>query len=337
MEISELKIGVEKVALSVNNELCKIIDLNINDSLINTICKYSVANICNNRDRAFIIQSIADIFQIEDETKSISYFLNASEFLIIAIYIKDDIIDDNAIRGQKQAVHLRFGFDIALLVSDIFFSLSIKELQKTIKFLPPNKVLNLIQRHTACYQNVCLGQAIEINLQKEQYNTDFILTHYKSLIGETYEYFCELPLLLTENHYSEKIKRFAQLCGLASQIRNDFEDVAGDKEKIETELLMDIVYARPNYLVSLLFENLTLLNTEQISLLTSLFGCKNKNNISEEKRDVLFNLIAETSVLETSLTFLINTCDEAISILNQLRDCEGKTNLINYMKYLKYE
>jgi geranylgeranyl pyrophosphate synthase len=337
MEMLGLSQKVEKVAFNVNSELRQIIDLNINDSLINNICKYAIDNICNNRDRAFIVHSIADVCNIDNESKTISYFLNASELLILAIYIKDDIIDDNSIRGGKQALHLKFGLDSAILVSDIIYSLSIKEIQKANEFLPSNKLAHVLKLHNDCYQNVCLGQIIGNNMPKELYNSEFILSHYKSLVGETYEYFCELPLSITENKDSEKIKHFAQLCGLASQIRNDFEDIAGDKEKIETELLMDIVYGRPNYIISLLLERKSSLNVQQIALLSSLFGCKNKVIISEEIRDLLFNLIVESCVLDSSLISLVSVCDEAISILNQLRDCEGKTNLINYMKYLKYE
>jgi len=335
--MSELSQKVEKVAFNVNSELRQNIDLNINDSLINNICKYAIDNICNNRDRAFIIQCIADICNIDNESKTISYFLNASELLIIAIYIKDDIIDDNSIRGGKQALHLKYGLDTAILVSDIFYSLSIKEIQKANEFLPSDKLAHILKLHNDCYQNVCLGQIIGNNLPKDLYNSEFILSHYKSLVGETYVYFCELPLSMTENKVSEKIKGFAQLCGLASQIRNDFEDIAGDKEKIETELLMDIVYGRPNYIISLLFEKKHSLNVPQVALLTSLFGCKNKDIVTEDRRDSLFNLIVESSVLDSSLISLVDVCDEAISILNQLRECEGKTNLINYMKYLKYE
>lgn len=337
MEISELSQKVEKVAFNVNIELRQIINLNISDSLINNICKYAIDNICNNRDRAFIVQSIADICNINNVSKTISYFLNASELLIIAIYIKDDIIDDNSIRGSEQALHLKFGLDSAILVSDIFYSLSIKEIQKADEFLPSEKLAYILKRHNECYQNVCLGQIIGNNLLKEQYNSEFILNHYKYLIGETYEYFCELPLFIAENRESGNIKDFAQLCGLASQIRNDFEDIAGDEERIETELLMDIVYGRPNYIISLLLEKKSSLNIEQVIILESLFNCKSKDIVEDEKRDALFNMIVESSVLNSSLTTLVNICDEAISILNQLSDCEGKTNLINYMKYLKYE
>ena len=335
MEILELKQKVENLALNVNSQLHNIIDLNINDSLVNKICSYAIDNICNTRDRAFFIKCISDICKVNCD--SISCFLNASELLIIAIYIKDDIIDDNSFRGGKKSLHLEFGLDMAILISDIFYSLSIKEVQKANEFLQPDKLERIIKLHIDCYQNVCFGQIIGCTLPKESYKSEIIMSHYKSLVGETYEYFSELPLSMKENIDYLKIKRFAQLCGIASQLQNDFEDIAGDKEVIETELLMDILYGRPNYIISLLFEELSLLNKNQIALLSSLFGCKNKEIVTEEKRDLLFKLIVDSSVLDSALNSLVNVCDEAISILYQLRDCEGKTNLIKYMKYLKYE
>ena len=335
MEIFELKKAAENTALYVTKNLRNIVDSLQLDQRIKDACLYAINNIAFSRDKAFIIQNVASICNINKINEILPYLCSV-ELLTLSVYIKDDIIDSNTKRRNINSVHIEFGTNIAMLVSDLFFSISISEI-KSAKAISNIKKLELLRKHNSCYSNICLGQIIGEVMTLEEYNNKKIIALYDSLVGSTYKYFCEIPAIISDYSDLEKIHRLGNSCGLATQIRNDIEDITADQNHAGTDFLLDIIYGKPNLLISSLLERLHCLNKTESEFILSLFGSKNREWILEEKRNLLFELCIKSNALESTLNHLLTFCDNSISILDQMPDSIGKRNLIKYMKFLKYE
>ena len=88
------------------------------------VFEYALETISVLRERAFIIGTISSYVGLPSET--IQPFIISSELIILSAYIKDDIIDGGLIRGSRDTVHLKFGLESALLISDIILCMGYK-------------------------------------------------------------------------------------------------------------------------------------------------------------------------------------------------------------------
>ncbi|HBV88600.1 MAG TPA: geranyl transferase [Desulfosporosinus sp.] len=165
------------------------------------------------------------------EPKAIAPLLRSLAYMHTASLIYDDLpSQDNAdTRRGKPTLHVEYNIAIAELTGLFLTQRAIQELASLDRF-EPNIVLQLIQYVTRRTEDICKGQAMDLDskgklLTLEQLNT---MCFYKT--GIAFEASIVMPAILAREKEPqiEALKKFAHHAGIAFQIKDDLLDAEGD-------------------------------------------------------------------------------------------------------------
>ena len=157
--------------------------------------------------------------------------LRSLEYMHTASLIFDDLpSQDNAsIRRGRPTIHQKYNIAIAELTG-LFLTQKAMEEQASLEQFDSKTVLALIRYSAKMTEDMCKGQAMDLDskgkqLTLEQLNT---LSFFKT--GKAFEAALIMPAILAEAKDEEMkvLKKFAYHTGIAFQIKDDLLDMEGD-------------------------------------------------------------------------------------------------------------
>lgn len=178
------------------------------------------------------------------QEKSILPLLRSLEYMHTASLIFDDLpSQDNAsIRRGRSTLHLVHNSAIAELTGLFLIQKAISE-QASLDHFDARIVLDLIQYSARTTEELCIGQAMDLNskgkvMTIEQLNT---ICFYKT--GKAIEAALVMPAILAKVNGREIaiLKKFAYHAGIAFQIQDDLLDLKGDVQLLGKPVGQDVL------------------------------------------------------------------------------------------------
>ena len=157
--------------------------------------------------------------------------LRSLEYMHTASLIFDDLPtqDNSSTRRGRPTLHRVYNNAVAELTGLYLTQKAIEE-QTSLEEFDSKTVVNLIQYTTKIVEDMCKGQAMDLDskvkiLTLEQLN---MVCFYKT--GIAFEASLVMPAILAQakDQEIETLKKFAQHAGIAFQIKDDLLDVEGD-------------------------------------------------------------------------------------------------------------
>jgi geranylgeranyl pyrophosphate synthase len=216
----------------VRNEINQLLPIPIDDTLNSPIVK--AANYSLEGDGKRLRPIITWIMGIQEyglNQSAIVPLIKSLEYMHTASLIFDDLPsqDNAAIRRGRPTLHMVYDSAIAELTGLYLTQKAIEE-QASLELFNSKTVLSLIQYSSRLTEEMCKGQAMDLNskgkvLTLEDLNT---MCFYKTGLG--FEASLIMPAILAEAKESElaALKKFAYHVGIAFQIKDDLLDVEGD-------------------------------------------------------------------------------------------------------------
>jgi geranylgeranyl pyrophosphate synthase len=157
--------------------------------------------------------------------------LKSLEYMHTASLIFDDLpSQDNAsIRRGRNTVHQEYNTAIAELTG-LFLTQKAIEEQASLESFDSKTVLHLIQYTTKVTENMCKGQAMDLDSKGKQLTLEQLNTMCFYKTGLAFEASLIMPAILAQAKEMEMapLKKFAYHAGIAFQIKDDLLDVEGD-------------------------------------------------------------------------------------------------------------
>lgn len=157
--------------------------------------------------------------------------LRSLEFMHTASLIFDDLPsqDNAAIRRGRPTLHQVYNIAMAELTGIFLTQKAIKE-QTLLDQFDSKTVLKLIQYTTQVTEDICRGQAMDLESKGEQLTLEQLNTMCFYKTGIAFEASLIMPAILAQANEREikTLKKFARHAGIAFQIKDDLLDVEGD-------------------------------------------------------------------------------------------------------------
>jgi geranylgeranyl pyrophosphate synthase len=138
--------------------------------------------------------------------------------------------DNAAIRRGRPTLHIEYNVAIAELTGLYLTQKAIEE-QASLDQFDSKTVLNLIQYSTKIAEDMCKGQAMDLESKGKQLSLEQLnlMSHYKT--GIAFEASLIMPAILAQAKELEMaaLKKFAHHAGIAFQIKDDLLDVEGEQ------------------------------------------------------------------------------------------------------------
>jgi geranylgeranyl pyrophosphate synthase len=217
---------------NVRNEINHLLPIPIDDTLNSPIVK--AANYSLEGDGKRLRPIITWIMGIQEyglNQSAIEPLIKSLEYMHTASLIFDDLPsqDNAAIRRGRPTLHMVYDSAIAELTGLYLTQKAIEE-QASLEQFNSKTVLSLIQYSSRLTEEMCKGQAMDLNskgkvLTIEDLNT---MCFYKTGLG--FEASLIMPAILAEAKEPElaALRKFAYHVGIAFQIKDDLLDVEGD-------------------------------------------------------------------------------------------------------------
>ncbi|WP_342431614.1 polyprenyl synthetase family protein [Neobacillus sp. FSL H8-0543] len=158
--------------------------------------------------------------------------LRSLEYMHTASLIFDDLpSQDNAsIRRGRPTLHEIYNMGVAELTG-LFLTQKAIEEQASLDQFDPKTVLSLIQYSAQVTEDMCKGQAMDLNSKGKQMTLEQLnmMSFYKT--GKAFEASLLMPAILADAKSLEikALKKFAYHAGIAFQIKDDVLDVEGNQ------------------------------------------------------------------------------------------------------------
>lgn len=163
---------------------------------------------------------------------AITPLLRSLEYMHTASLIFDDLPsqDNAAIRRGRPTLHNTYNIAIAELTA-LFLTQKAIEEQTSLTRFNAETVLRLIQYSAQVTEDMCKGQAMDLESKGKQLTLDQlnVMCFYKT--GIAFEAALIMPAILAQAHAFElsALKKFARHAGIAFQIKDDLLDLEGDQ------------------------------------------------------------------------------------------------------------
>ncbi len=199
--------------------------------------KYGVMN-GGKRIRPIIMYMICDLFG-ESYTK-IEDIAVALEFIHCYSLIHDDLpaMDDDMYRRGKLTTHIKYDEATAILVGDVLLTEAFNIVANSNKITDKDKV-KVIQKMSkyAGFYGMVGGQYVDMESENKKVGVETLEYIHNHKTGKLLLASVELPLIVlnVEGVKKEKLLEFAQIIGIAFQIKDDILDVEGSFEETGKE------------------------------------------------------------------------------------------------------
>ena len=157
--------------------------------------------------------------------------LKSLEYMHTASLIFDDLPsqDNSSARRGRPTLHKVYNIAIAELTG-LFLTQKAIEEQASLEQFDSKTVLNLIRYSAKMTENMCKGQAMDLNSKGKQLTLEQLnlMCFYKT--GIAFEASLIMPAILAnaEELEMKALKKYAHHAGIAFQIKDDLLDVEGD-------------------------------------------------------------------------------------------------------------
>lgn len=252
--------------------------------------KYAVLN-GGKRIRPILLLMILDLFD-KDEKLGVP---SAAALEMIHSYslVHDDLpaLDNDDYRRGKLTTHKKFGEAEGILIGDALLTHAFYILtEKNLNLLSPEKIVE-IMRLTSSYAGIngmIGGQMIDIESENKKIDMETLKYIHKNKTGKLLRLPIEIGCVIsdTSKDIREKLEKFADLIGLAFQIKDDILDIEGDFETLGKPIGSDAELNKSTY------PSLIGLDESKKLLQEIVDEAKNiiKENFSEEKGKMLIEL-----------------------------------------------
>ena len=252
--------------------------------------KYAVLN-GGKRIRPILLLMILDLFD-KDEKLGVP---SAAALEMIHSYslVHDDLpaLDNDDYRRGKLTTHKKFGEAEGILIGDALLTHAFYILtEKNLNLLSPEKIVEIV-RLTSSYAGIngmIGGQMIDIESENKKINMETLKYIHKNKTGKLLRLPIEISCVIsdTSKDIREKLEKFADLIGLAFQIKDDILDIEGDFETLGKPIGSDAELNKSTY------PSLIGLDESKKLLQEIVDEAKNiiKENFSEEKGKMLIEL-----------------------------------------------
>ena len=199
--------------------------------------KYGVMN-GGKRIRPIIMYMICDLFEV-NYTK-IEDIAVALEFIHCYSLIHDDLpaMDDDMYRRGKLTTHIRYDEATAILVGDVLLTEAFNIVANSNKIIDKDKV-KVIQKMSeyAGFYGMVGGQYVDMESENKKVGAEILEYIHNHKTGKLLLASVELPLIVlnVEGVKKEKLLEFAEIIGIAFQIKDDILDVEGSFEETGKE------------------------------------------------------------------------------------------------------
>ncbi len=199
--------------------------------------KYGVMN-GGKRIRPIIMYMICDLFG-ESYTK-IEDIAVALELIHCYSLIHDDLpaMDDDMYRRGKLTTHIKYDEATAILVGDVLLTEAFNIVANSNKITDKDKVkvIQKMSRYAGFYGMVG-GQYVDMESENKKVGAETLEYIHNHKTGKLLLASVELPLIVlnVEGVKKEKLLEFAQIIGIAFQIKDDILDVEGSFEETGKE------------------------------------------------------------------------------------------------------
>ena len=252
--------------------------------------KYAVLN-GGKRIRPILLLMILDLFD-KDEKLGVP---SAAALEMIHSYslVHDDLpaLDNDDYRRGKLTTHKKFGEAEGILIGDALLTHAFYILtEKNLNPLSPEKIVEIV-RLTSSYAGIngmIGGQMIDIESENKKIDMETLKYIHKNKTGKLLRLPIEIGCVISETSKDirEKLEKFADLIGLAFQIKDDILDIEGDFETLGKPIGSDAELNKSTY------PSLIGLDESKKLLQEIVDEAKNiiKENFSEEKGKMLIEL-----------------------------------------------
>ena len=199
--------------------------------------KYGVMN-GGKRIRPIIMYMICDLFEV-NYTK-IEDIAVALEFIHCYSLIHDDLpaMDDDMYRRGKLTTHIKYDEATAILVGDVLLTEAFNIVVNSNKITDKDKV-KVIQKMSkyAGFYGMVGGQYVDMESENKKVGAETLEYIHNHKTGKLLLASVELPLIVlnVEGVKKEKLLEFAQIIGIAFQIKDDILDIEGSFEETGKE------------------------------------------------------------------------------------------------------
>ena len=199
--------------------------------------KYGVMN-GGKRIRPIIMYMICDLFEV-NYTK-IEDIAVALEFIHCYSLIHDDLpaMDDDMYRRGKLTTHIKYDEATAILVGDVLLTEAFNIVVNSNKITDKDKV-KVIQKISeyAGFYGMVGGQYVDMESENKKVGAETLEYIHNHKTGKLLLASVELPLIVlnVEGVKKEKLLEFAEIIGIAFQIKDDILDVEGSFEETGKE------------------------------------------------------------------------------------------------------
>lgn len=199
--------------------------------------KYGVMN-GGKRIRPIIMYMICDLFEV-NYTK-IEDIAVALEFIHCYSLIHDDLpaMDDDMYRRGKLTTHIKYDEATAILVGDVLLTEAFNIVANSNKIIDKDKV-EVIQKMSeyAGFYGMVGGQYVDMESENKKVGVETLEYIHNHKTGKLLLASVELPLIVlnVEGVKKEKLLEFAEIIGIAFQIKDDILDVEGSFEETGKE------------------------------------------------------------------------------------------------------
>lgn len=199
--------------------------------------KYGVMN-GGKRIRPIIMYMICDLFEV-NYTK-IEDIAVALEFIHCYSLIHDDLpaMDDDMYRRGKLTTHIKYDEATAILVGDVLLTEAFNIVANSNKITDKDKVkvIQKISKYAGFYGMVG-GQFVDMESENKKVGAETLEYIHNHKTGKLLLASVELPLIVlnVEGEKKEKLLEFAEIIGIAFQIKDDILDVEGSFEETGKE------------------------------------------------------------------------------------------------------
>lgn len=252
--------------------------------------KYSVLN-GGKRIRPILLLMILDLFD-KDEKLGVP---SAAALEMIHSYslVHDDLpaLDNDDYRRGKLTTHKKFGEAEGILIGDALLTHAFYILtEKNLNLLSPEKIVEIVRLASsyAGINGMIGGQMIDIESENKKIDMETLKYIHKNKTGKLLRLPIEIGCVISETSKDirEKLEKFADLIGLAFQIKDDILDIEGDFETLGKPIGSDAELNKSTY------PSLIGLDESKKLLQEIVDEAKNiiKENFSEEKGKMLIEL-----------------------------------------------
>ncbi|MFX1539347.1 MAG: polyprenyl synthetase family protein [Promethearchaeota archaeon] len=168
----------------------------------------------------------------------------AAELLQTASLIHDDIIDDDQYRRGVQAVHLRFGQDIALLAGDLLIAQAVRAIGEI-------GIPELVVHMAIGGIRMCEGEAADINMNAEDQITFTENQYFRMVESKTVTFMKQAAIIgalvgCATASQIQALTSYAEGLGYVFQLRDDILDINTAPEVTQKTTHSDLRLKRGN-------------------------------------------------------------------------------------------